>query len=99
MQRIYVGQTGLQVEVQTEANKNGIDLLGATCTVLLKKPDGNIIVYPVELSEGEDVFRFTVADPEDLQRAGVYYLQSRITKIDLEAYGKTAAFEVRELFN
>lgn len=98
MQRIYVGQIGLKIIVETNAVQNGIDLTGATAELVVKKPDGSIMNLPATI-ENESEFVYTTVTGDELDVFGRYYLQSKITTQDFSALGTTAEVFVSSQFN
>lgn len=96
MSSIYLNQTGLKFLVETASLPEEIDYTDATCEVLIKKPTGTIITYPVTL-ENSSVFSFTITEETDLDEVGRYTLQAKITKSNMIAHGEVSAFEVKRL--
>lgn len=97
MQKIYKGQTGLKIIVETGALDSGIDLTGATCELVVKKPDGTIVTLTATV-ENSSQFVYTTENGLILNLTGRYYLQSKVTKSGFEALGNTAVLTVSDNF-
>lgn len=98
MPKIYKGQIGLKLIVETNALDNGIDLTGATCELSVKKPNHSTIILPATIENGSQ-FVYTTDSESVLDLAGRYFLQAKVTKDGFSAFGETAVLTVNGNFN
>ena len=98
MSRVYVGDTGTAVEVQTF-----IDLTTATTKeILVKRPDGSILTktatYPsgYTASHGRIFFASLVTD---FNEAGTYYVQAHIASVSTDHLGDNTSFIVYSVYD
>lgn len=89
-QKIYVGDTGTAIELDTEA-----DLTGAAVAILAQKPDGTSVEWTA-VPTGAIVRYLTLAD--DLDQAGTWKLQAEVSTGAGKWLGATVKLKVYEEF-
>jgi hypothetical protein len=97
MAKAYVGDIGTAIEINTF-----IDLtLATTKEFKVKKPDGTIHTWDVDIPDGLTaadgrIVHFTVED--DFDQAGKYYIQPHVITGSSDHLGDTESFEVFDAF-
>jgi hypothetical protein len=88
--KVYKNSVGVDIIVST-----GIDLTNATSTVFrVRKPSETEVTWNATVVDATNgILRYTTTT-NDLNEAGVYYLQPLVTFTNRILYGKTATFEV-----
>jgi hypothetical protein len=90
--KIYVGDIGTIVTVDC-----GEDISTATVNQLMvQKPDGTIVTWEAAVYN-TNYLRYTIMDG-DLDQAGVYKVQSKITLPSWSGLGETDEFTVNEAY-
>lgn len=93
MGKIYVGDFGTVLDVDV-----GEDISAATeLKIRATKPDGTTIVEWVSGLQGSSTVRYTFADG-DLDTAGVWKLQAKVTNASGVWYGETVPLRIYALF-
>ncbi len=88
MGKVYEGQIGVRVELET-----GSDLSGTTLTeIKWKKPGGTKGVWPAVV-DGTKVYYVTTAST-DLDRRGMVQVQAHVSGTGFDLLGETAEFQV-----
>lgn len=93
MTKVYVGDTGTQVVLNTGAAVAG----AASLQILVRKPDGSEVTWNAT-PDGSQSMTYTT-DSDDLNLPGTYLLQAKITTPSGGAWlGQTARLRVYDRF-
>ena len=92
MAKIYVGDVGTQVLVNC-----GMTITGATGTTLeVKKPSGTEVSWTATINGTTNLRYIVIAD--DLDEAGTYQVQAKLTLAGWTGLGETASFTVHAVW-
>ena len=87
MGKIYEGQVGVRIELETSS-----DLSGATLTeIKYKKPGGDKGVWAATV-DGTKIYYVTTAD--ELDKRGVLQVQAHVTGAGFDLLGETAKVQI-----
>jgi hypothetical protein len=92
MTKLYQNATGVQITLETGYNIAAASAL----TMAVKKPDATTVEWTATLS-GTTALRYVTA-ANDLDQAGEYFLQAKVTVGALVTRGETAKLVVSEPF-
>lgn len=98
MSKIYVGDIGTVFDLNSDPNATGVNLTGYTLAVLFKKPNGIGIERTAALkSASTTIVRYTTI-VNDIDVAGTWSVQIRVSNSGNIWYGETNSFVVYEQF-
>lgn len=94
--KIYVGQIGVLLEVDTQGtdpNCPPVDWIDATLLeIIMQHPDKTEVAFPAVLDG--TVLKYLTDGAEDLPQAGTYKIQAHVVGPTYNALGETARFKV-----
>ena len=98
MSKVYIGDVGTVFDFDSDPNATGVDLTGYTLKVRFKKPSGDIVEKSGALKPASTtVVRYTTTT-NDIDVAGTWEVQIKVTLGTNIWYGETSSFEVYEQF-
>ena len=88
MGKIYEGQVGVRIELETSS-----DLSGATTTeIMYKKPSGEKGAWPA-IVDGTKIY-YVTTDAGDLDKRGVLQVQAHVSGVGFNSLGETAEVQI-----
>lgn len=97
MGKIYVGQIGVEINLNTAATSEGIDLSAATTKeIKYRKPSGATGSWTA--SSSGDILTYTTAAAATLDEAGRWLLQAHVAGTGYDALGEKAELNIYSPF-
>lgn len=78
---IHENDIGTKLSIKVMDDGNVVDIsLATTLVILIRKPDGDILTVAAELeTDGTDGVMYYITTPGDIDEAGNYKIQGRVT--------------------
>ncbi|MFU8773575.1 MAG: hypothetical protein ACNA8H_14305 [Anaerolineales bacterium] len=92
--KIYVGQIGVLLEVETQdPSEDPIDWAQADVTEIhMLRPDASEVIFDAVVAGS--VLQYTTINKEELHLSGTYLIQAFVSGENYAAFGETARFKV-----
>lgn len=93
---IHEGDIGTKLLVTITDDGNIVDVSPATSlSIFIKKPNGTVLTKPATLeTDGTDGKIYYVTVAGDLDKAGIYKIQGKVTFVTGTYYTNTSSFKV-----
>lgn len=88
MSALYVGDVGTEIVLDCVADVSA----ASARTIVVRKPNGHRVEWAASPEETTSIKYVTA--PGDIDLAGVWRVQARVTLPDWEGYGEVGTFEV-----